>query len=207
MAKERSAARSSISILRCGRRSTACLAPGGHLGELEEAFQQGKIADYCLFQKGRLRKGRIPLERHLRSPGPIDLGSLIDLFKDFEEQCGVEHVHGRSFYGLRRALTDIAPHYTTDARELDRMTGHEDPTTRERMYQDRLREEFREGAAEARRMMRSDLTAGRTPPKPRRRRSGANRPADEVHSALREVLGAEVEQDQARAIAHALGLE
>jgi hypothetical protein len=60
--------------------------------------------------------------------------------------------------GLRRILTDIAPDYTDDDRALDRLTGHRDPTTRKRIYQDREREEAQEEAAIARRTMRSDLS-------------------------------------------------
>jgi integrase len=181
-----------------------CRGEDGHLFELENAYQRGAIDDYHLFQKGKLRNGRIPLERHLDAPGPIELGSLIDLFRSFEAACGVEHVPNRSFYGLRRALTDAAPHYTSDSRELDRMSGHEDPTTREKIYQDRLREEYREGAAEARRAMRLDLVAGRPPPK-RRRSPRQDLGGDAVRTALQRVLGVEVTAAQAQAIARELG--
>jgi len=186
-----------------------CLGPGGHLEELEAAFQNGRIEDYCLFQKGRIHDGRIPLERHITSPGPIELASMIALFKQHEARCGVEHVLGRSFYGLRRILTDIAPDYTSDPRELDRMTGHEGSDVRERVYQDRMREEFREGAAVARRDMRADLVAGRPPPRRKRIRAAAD--ADGKIAGLRasisRVAGVELDEKALLELARELGLE
>jgi len=181
-----------------------CLGEGGHLFELESAYQRGVIDDYYLFQKGKLRRGQIPLDRHRDDPGPVDLGSMIDVFRSFEAACSVEHMPGRSFYGLRRALTDAAPHYTSDSRELDRISGHEDSGTREKIYQDRFREEYREGAAEARRAMRLDLTAGRKPP--RRRRPGPQDVTDLLRGALERVLGIEVTIAQAEAIAREIGV-
>ena len=49
-------------------------------------------------------------------PRTIELASLAALFKRFEAACGKEHAPYRSFYGLRRILTDIAPDYTDDER-------------------------------------------------------------------------------------------
>ena len=66
-------------------------------------------------------------------------------------------MEGRSFYGLRRKLTDVARNYTNDDRALDRLTGHIDPTTRIKEYQDRQRDEDRALAAEVRRRYRLDL--------------------------------------------------
>lgn len=164
-----------------------CLGPGGHLHELEQAWQAGRIADYHLWQKGKLHRGRIPLKQHLANPGPMDSGSLIDLLKEFEAAVGVAHVHGRGFYGLRRVMTDIAEDYTGDGRELDRLTGHAASGTRSRIYQDRHKEEFREGAAEVRARMRADLQAGRRAPK-RRRRTRTQEPRA---ARLLEALAAE----------------
>jgi integrase len=77
------------------------------------------------------------------------------------ERCEVEGYHrrqqGRSFYGLRRQATDLAPEFAQDARVLNRLTGHTDCTTRERVYQDPRNERVRARAAEARRSMRNSL--------------------------------------------------
>lgn len=187
-----------------------CLSERGHLWELERAYQAGEIDDYYLWQKGRMRKDRragvmrIPLERHLTNPGPLDSGSLIDLFREFETMCGVQHVSGRSFYGLRRALSDIAPEYTSDPRALDRLTGHDDPATRERRYQDRLRVEDREEAAAARREMRTDLVAGRLPEKrQRKRRQRETTPTEDaarMRATIQRVMGVEISAEQAQEI-------
>jgi hypothetical protein len=165
-----------------------CLGPEGHLHELEEAYQEGRIPDYCLWQKGRMHKGRIPLERHVANPGPMDPGSLIDLFKKFEKAAGVTHVEGRDFHGLRRIMTDIAEDYTGDSRELDRLTGHAVSGTRSTIYQDRHKEEFREGAAAVRARMRADITAGRQAPK---RRGGRESREPGENRRVRAVLEAE----------------
>ena len=194
-----------------------CLSERGHLWELEQAYQAGRIDDYYLWQKGKLRRDRrtgalrIPLTRHLGNPGPMDPGSLIDLFRQFESSCGVEHVAGRSFYGLRRVLTDIAPDYTNDPRALDRLTGHDDPATRERRYQDRMRDEDREAAAVARREMRADLVAGRLPlkrqRKPQRTNAALEVESDRVRTALQRLTGLEISLEQAEEILQELGRE
>jgi hypothetical protein len=164
-----------------------CLGPEGHLHELEQAYQSGRIADYHLWQKGKMRHGRIPLERHLDNPGPMDPGSLIDLFKEYEAAIGIPHMRGRDFHGIRRVMSDIAEDYTGDSRELDRLTGHAASGTRSKVYQDRHKEEFREGAAEVRARMRADLEAGHRPPK----RRGRAAPLDDPASRLREELAAD----------------
>lgn len=161
-----------------------CLGSDGHLHGLEEAYQEGRIPDYCLWQKGRMHRGVIPLERHLANPGPMDPGSLIDLFKEFEKAAGVTHVEGRDFHGLRRIMTDIAEDYTGDSRELDRLTGHAVSGTRSAIYQDRHKEEFREGAASVRARMRADVEAGRKAPK----RAGA--PEPQARAARRRLRAA-----------------
>ncbi|HWK88779.1 MAG TPA: hypothetical protein VNP72_02250 [Longimicrobium sp.] len=43
-----------------------------------------------------------------------------------EADAGVEQQQGRSFYGLRRQATDLAPEFEQDARVLNRLTGHLD---------------------------------------------------------------------------------
>lgn len=68
----------------------------------------------------------------------------------------MEHVTDRSFYGLRRILSDKANGYTTDDRVLNRMTGNT-AETRKEYYLDMERDEDRAKAAEVRRRMRLDL--------------------------------------------------
>jgi hypothetical protein len=59
----------------------------------------------------------------------------------------VEHKKGRAFYGLRRQATDLAPEF---AQVLNRISGHSDSATRERIHQDPQNERVRARAAEAR---------------------------------------------------------
>jgi hypothetical protein len=70
---------------------------------------------------------------------------------------GVEHRKGRAFYGLRRQATDLAPEFAQDAQVLNRISGHSDSATRERIYQDPQNDRVRARAAEARRNMRAFL--------------------------------------------------
>jgi hypothetical protein len=79
---------------------------------------------------------------------------------DLEAIAGVEHKPGRAFYGLRGQATDLAPEFEQDARVLNRISGHADSATRERIYQDSQNERVRAKAAEARRRMRAFLTEG-----------------------------------------------
>ena len=65
------------------------------------------------------------------------------MFVDLERIAGVEHRRGRSFYGLRRQATDLAPEFSQDARVLDRISGHADSATREQVYQDKENERVR----------------------------------------------------------------
>jgi integrase len=72
-----------------------------------------------------------------------------DLFVDLERIAGVERRRGRSFYGLRRQATDLAPEFAQDARVLNSISGHADSATREQVYQDRENERVRAHAATA----------------------------------------------------------
>lgn len=45
--------------------------------------------------------------------------SIQDLLHDLEEKAGVTHEKGRAWHGLRRAMTDLYPEATADARLLD----------------------------------------------------------------------------------------
>jgi integrase len=73
------------------------------------------------------------------------------MFLRLEEAAGVEHIDGRVFYGLRRVATGLAADLETDDRVLSRLTGHHDSQTRERIYQNREREETEARTARSRR--------------------------------------------------------
>jgi integrase len=81
------------------------------------------------------------------------------MFCEVERLAGVEHQPGRAFYGLRRQATDLAPEFAQDARVLNRLSGHAESSTRERVYQDQQNELVRARAAKARRKMRRHLGA------------------------------------------------
>jgi len=84
-------------------------------------------------------------------------GSKFNLPQQFWEKC--EHRRGRSFYGLRRQATDLAPEFSQDARVLNSISGQADSATREQAYQDKENERVRAGAAKTRRSMRRYLMA------------------------------------------------
>jgi len=105
----------------------------GYLSEAEAAYQRGEIPDYFLFPGGKLQCGSVPLSRAaagclsgLDPPGAVQ-GSGGD--------CGIPHKQGRALYGLRRQATDLAPEFAQDAQVLNRISGHADSATRERIYQ------------------------------------------------------------------------
>lgn len=128
----------------------------GYLAEAEAAFQRGEIPDYYLFPGGQLQRGSVPLCRATKKP--LSDWNARCLFKALEAIAGVEHQDGRAFYGLRRQATDLAPEFANDARVLNKLTGHTDSATRERIYQDPQNERVRARAAEARRSMRRFLS-------------------------------------------------
>lgn len=127
----------------------------GYLAEAEAAFRRGEIEDYFLFPAGKLRRGTMPLERATRQP--LSYMAIRSMFVAVEQLAGIKHQQGRSFYGLRRQATDLAPEFAQDARVLNRLTGHTNSTTRERVYQDPHNERVRARAAEARGSMRRFL--------------------------------------------------
>jgi integrase len=128
----------------------------GYLTEAEAAYRRGDITDYYLFPTGKLKGGCVPLCR--ATDKPVSDHSLRVMFRDLEAIAGVEHKEGRAFYGLRRQATDLAPEFAQDAQVLNRISGHSDSATRERIYQDPQNEQVRARAAEARRNMRAFLT-------------------------------------------------
>lgn len=130
----------------------------GYLAEAEAAFQRGKVADYFLFPAGKLKGGSVLPDRATAAHASYQ--AMRDLFVDLERIAGVEHRRGRSFYGLRRQATDLAPEFAQDARVLNSISGHADSATREQVYQDRENERVRAHAATARRSMRRYLLEG-----------------------------------------------
>jgi integrase len=130
----------------------------GYLAEAEAAFRSGELPDYFLFPGGKLQRGSVPLCR--ATTKPLSPWTLRGLFKALEALAGVEHTEGRAFYGLRRQATDLAPEFAQDARVLNRISGHTDSATRERIYQDPQNERVRARAAEARRSMRLSYRRG-----------------------------------------------
>ncbi|HEX6745907.1 MAG TPA: hypothetical protein VF092_01230 [Longimicrobium sp.] len=130
----------------------------GYLSEAEAAYQCGEIPDYYLFPGGKLRRGSVPPSR--ATEGCLSDWTLRGLFKALEAIAGIPHKPGRALYGLRRQATDLAPEFAQDAQVLNRISGHTDSATRERIYQDPNNERVRAKAAEARRSMRAFLADG-----------------------------------------------
>jgi hypothetical protein len=129
----------------------------GYLCEAEAAYQSGEISDYFLFPTGKLQRGAyVPLCRV--TDKALSDHTLRERFRELEGIAGVEHRKGRAFYGLRRQATDLAPEFAQDAQVLNRISGHSDSATRERIYQDPQNERVRARAAEARRNVRAFLT-------------------------------------------------
>lgn len=127
----------------------------GYLADAESAYQRGEIEDYYLFPAGRLKRGKAVVGRCTRRH--LWPTSIRGMFHALEQQAGVTPQPGRAFYGLRRQATDLAPEFAQDARVLNRLSGHLDSATRERVYQDPANERVRAKAATARRAMRRYL--------------------------------------------------
>jgi hypothetical protein len=145
--------------------------PGGYLSELEEAWQAGSILDYPLFPGGRLRRGVFPLCRLRPDHAPTHSTTAIKWFRKYEKHCGVQHIPDRSFYGIRRQMTDIAPRFTGNSSILDRISGHAEIGTR-MIYRDSERETERAAAARIKSQMRQALRAGTLPEGPADPRGG-----------------------------------
>jgi integrase len=127
----------------------------GYLAGAEAALRRGEIQDYYLFPAGRLRDGAVPLERAVKQP--VGTTAIRKMFVAVEAIAGVQHVEGRAFYGLRRQATDLAPEFASDARVLNRLSGHLNSATRERIYQEKENRRARARAARARQRMRQFL--------------------------------------------------
>lgn len=130
----------------------------GYLSDAEIAYRWEEIPDYYLFPAGRLRRGKVRVD--LAKAGYLGPTAIRDMFRALEKLAGVEHQPGRSLYGLRRQATDLAPEFAQDARVLNRLSGHLDSATRERVYQDPMNEVVLARAAKARREMRQYVRGG-----------------------------------------------
>jgi integrase len=130
----------------------------GYLAELEAAYESGALADYPLFPGGKLVAGRIPLRRVEKHPTRhLSKSQAIAYWRVFESAVGVPHVEGRSFFGLRRGLTDVARDHASDGRVLNNLTGHTNDQTREDYYLDGKRDEDIAAAAVTRRAVRLSI--------------------------------------------------
>jgi hypothetical protein len=129
----------------------------GYLSAAEDAYRNRLISNYYLFPSGRLLDGRAPVE--CCTGNPIGSTAIHDMFRDLESRAGIKHQPGRAHYGLRRTASDLAPEFASDPRVLNRLTGHLNTATRERIYQDREHELVGARAACARREMRRYLSS------------------------------------------------
>lgn len=129
----------------------------GYLAAAEAAYRAHLISNYYLFPSGRLKNGRATVEQC--TDRQLGLTAIRKMFRALEARAGVEHRPGRGFYGIRRMATDLAPEFTSDSRVLNRLTGHLNSETRERVYQDRAHELVRARAATVRRDMRRYLNS------------------------------------------------
>lgn len=96
----------------------------------------------------------------LAKGGSLGPTAIRDMFRALKKLAGVEHQPGRSLCGLRRQATDLAPEFAQDARVLNRLSGHLDSATRERIYQDPMNEVVLARAAKARQQMRKYVRDG-----------------------------------------------
>jgi len=106
----------------------------GYLSDVEIAYGWGAVPDDSLLPAGRLRRGKVRVDRCAR--GHLGPTAIREMFRQLEKLAGVEHQPGRSFfYGLRRQGTDPAPEFAQDGQVPNRLSGHLDSSARERVYQ------------------------------------------------------------------------
>lgn len=144
------------------------IGPGGYLNELETALQAGEMADYHLWPGGRMSQAgmrrRTYLQGGRRNPGPSHAtgNALIDLFRKYQEEIGVDVIPGRMFYGLRRVMADLAGDVETDPRTLRDTTGWKSEEMRLH-YQRKRNAKTTMRSAQAREKIRALLNAGDEP--------------------------------------------
>jgi len=120
----------------------------GYLSLLEAAYQRGEITDYYLVPGGRLKDGKSPLAA---ATAPLGRRRLSALMTEHEAACGVRHVRGRLFHGLRRSMEKFVALETTDEAVRDLAGGWVvGGGTRPAIYTDAQDEDRRAMAAAAR---------------------------------------------------------
>jgi integrase len=123
----------------------------GYLAELEVAYTRGELEDYALFGGGKLRNGRVPVER---SAVAMDPSSLRRMLRELERDAGVEHIRGRGWHGLRRLFADLYERVDDD-RVKDRLGGWTAGSEMRRaIYQRQEDESLDVAASEAREQLR-----------------------------------------------------
>lgn len=120
----------------------------GYLSLLEAAYQGGEITDYYLVPGGRLKGGKSPV---VAGAAPLGRRRLSALMTAHEAACGVRHVRGRLFHGLRRSMEKLVALETTDEAVRDLAGGWVvGGGTRPAIYTDAQDEDRRAMAATAR---------------------------------------------------------
>jgi hypothetical protein len=142
------------------QRRAADRALAGYLSKYEAAYEAGVIKDYPLFPGARMRrtKNDVGPRRPCRlrtNVKPMNRTGARVAFHELERIAGVNVIHGRAWYGLRRVATDMAETLTQDERVKNAIGGWRDSETRRRIYMDRESEEVRARAADVRRRMRT----------------------------------------------------
>lgn len=129
----------------------------GYLSALEAAYREQVITDYPVFAAGHLYRGDgvAAADTTVYS----NKRTLNDWMTAFEIAVEIEHVDGRSHYGLRRIASDLAQDVETDTRVLDLLMGHVPFGTRSRRYQSRHRDALRERVVVTRRALRDRAIA------------------------------------------------
>ena len=82
--------------------------------------------------------------------GPLDRSSIDDWFLAAEALAGVEHVPGRSWYGLRRALLDAAAEEGISPEGMQEHGGWSDIQVPQQIYRDKERRKARDEARDVR---------------------------------------------------------
>jgi hypothetical protein len=121
----------------------------GFLAKLEAAYQAGDISDYHLIAGGQYDKDG--QARVSAGGAALSVRRLHRLMEKHEESCGVAHVDGRMFHGLRRAMEKLVGEHTTDEAVRDIAGGWTVGSgTRQAVYTDAEDEDRRSAAAHAR---------------------------------------------------------
>lgn len=133
----------------------------GYLRECELAFQEKHITDYALMPAGKFVKGATPVRPDRKYLQHISTRRLREFFDFLEDIAGVEHVHGRGWYGLRRIWTDMGDSALKTKRAKEMLSGHaRGSTVPERIYRTKEDEQAIQEAARGRAAIREALRAG-----------------------------------------------